>query len=95
MAVNTLLTEARADTLGATMTTGDTLAVYALTLKGTLDGALVSILVDIDKSGVWINAGSLTYESPTKLIMLPSRAFCTAKVYGGGDATSVTVVIAS
>ncbi len=85
----------KSDGIGTVLTTGASMAPYVLTLNGTLDGALCTVIADINGGTNYVTVGSLSAIGATSLLMLPGASKVTCRLNGAGANTNVTVMMGS
>lgn len=96
MASVDIFSNKKTDGVGTAQTnSGASIAVYAISLKGNLDGAFVDVLIDLSGGSDYVVAGTLSHHNRTRLIMIPAGAQVNAKLSGARTSTKVTVTLAS
>lgn len=88
-----IFTDKETDGIGTIITTSGTMAAYAFTLTGLLDGAFCTILADINGGTAYVPMGSLTDSKRASVVMLPAGTKVTCKLDGARAETNITVVM--
>lgn len=97
MAVHEIMTNQTQNGIGTSMTNGNDLSIYAITLSGKPDGAFIDIIVDLTGGSDphnYVVVGKLSCDNPSRLIMLPAGAKVNTWLHGATPLTNITVRIA-
>ena len=97
MATQNIFNSQTTDGMGIGQTnSGDSVAIYTITLGGSLEGAFCTVLYKPENGTEWVPVGALTDANPSKLIMITSKGEVNCRLDGmKQDHAGITVWLSS